>query len=207
MLTPSEKSRLKWACRRGMLELDVIFMPFFEHEFDGLGGHVTVPDASAPHPQQFSIEAWVNYQDRADLGSQTIMRLGKYTLHYYAGTIVFTSSSSAYRASAALPAGVWTHIVATFDQDGTARLYPENRCLSFCVDVQSVLTPLPLFESWAYCPSSASARVGFFSYPLLSPPDSAPCAVGFFQPVLPGGGGAAADGSVQFSVTLPFAAL
>ena len=31
------KSRLKWACRRGMLELDVIFMPFFEHEFDGLG--------------------------------------------------------------------------------------------------------------------------------------------------------------------------
>jgi antitoxin CptB len=37
MLNPSEKSRLKWACRRGMLELDVIFMPFFEHEFDGLG--------------------------------------------------------------------------------------------------------------------------------------------------------------------------
>lgn len=37
MLNPSEKSCLKWACRRGMLELDVIFMPFFEHEFDGLG--------------------------------------------------------------------------------------------------------------------------------------------------------------------------
>ncbi|HAU4912655.1 TPA: succinate dehydrogenase assembly factor 2, partial [Aeromonas hydrophila] len=36
MLSPIEKSRLKWACRRGMLELDVIFMPFFEHEFDGL---------------------------------------------------------------------------------------------------------------------------------------------------------------------------
>lgn len=37
MLSAVEKSRLKWACRRGMLELDVIFMPFFEHEFDGLG--------------------------------------------------------------------------------------------------------------------------------------------------------------------------
>ena len=36
MLSPVEKSRLKWACRRGMLELDVIFMPFFEHEFDSL---------------------------------------------------------------------------------------------------------------------------------------------------------------------------
>ena len=36
MLSPIEKSRLKWACRRGMLELDVIFMPFFEHEFDSL---------------------------------------------------------------------------------------------------------------------------------------------------------------------------
>lgn len=36
MLSPIEKSRVKWACRRGMLELDVIFMPFFEHEFDSL---------------------------------------------------------------------------------------------------------------------------------------------------------------------------
>ncbi|MGL4251842.1 MAG: succinate dehydrogenase assembly factor 2 [Aeromonas sp.] len=36
MLSPVEKSRLKWACRRGMLELDVVFMPFFEHEFDSL---------------------------------------------------------------------------------------------------------------------------------------------------------------------------
>lgn len=26
-------SRLKWACRRGMLELDVIFMPFVENHY------------------------------------------------------------------------------------------------------------------------------------------------------------------------------
>jgi antitoxin CptB len=29
-------SRLKWACRRGMLELDVLFMPFVETGFDEL---------------------------------------------------------------------------------------------------------------------------------------------------------------------------
>jgi len=29
-------SRLKWACRRGMLELDVLFTPFVEEAFDDL---------------------------------------------------------------------------------------------------------------------------------------------------------------------------
>ncbi|PSJ42715.1 succinate dehydrogenase assembly factor 2 family protein [Zobellella endophytica] len=37
MLNTSDKPRLIWACRRGMLELDVILMPFVEHEYDGLG--------------------------------------------------------------------------------------------------------------------------------------------------------------------------
>lgn len=36
MLNTSDKPRLIWACRRGMLELDVILMPFVEHEYDGL---------------------------------------------------------------------------------------------------------------------------------------------------------------------------
>lgn len=29
-------SRLKWACRRGMLELDVLFMPFVDEAFNEL---------------------------------------------------------------------------------------------------------------------------------------------------------------------------
>lgn len=29
-------SRLKWACRRGMLELDVLFMPFVDEAFNDL---------------------------------------------------------------------------------------------------------------------------------------------------------------------------
>ncbi|PWC12041.1 FAD assembly factor SdhE [Brenneria roseae subsp. americana] len=30
------KSRIHWACRRGMRELDISIMPFFEHEYDAL---------------------------------------------------------------------------------------------------------------------------------------------------------------------------
>jgi antitoxin CptB len=29
-----DKSRLKWACRRGMLELDVLFMPFVDEAWE-----------------------------------------------------------------------------------------------------------------------------------------------------------------------------
>jgi antitoxin CptB len=32
----NNKSRIHWACRRGMRELDISIMPFFEHEFDSL---------------------------------------------------------------------------------------------------------------------------------------------------------------------------
>lgn len=31
-----DKKRLRWACRRGMVELDVLFMPFVETEYDSL---------------------------------------------------------------------------------------------------------------------------------------------------------------------------
>ena len=38
-VTPSlsqNKARLRWACRRGMLELDVLFMPFVEDAYEYL---------------------------------------------------------------------------------------------------------------------------------------------------------------------------
>ena len=31
-----DKARLKWACRRGMLELDVLFMPFVDEAWEYL---------------------------------------------------------------------------------------------------------------------------------------------------------------------------
>jgi len=30
------RSRIHWACRRGMRELDISIMPFFEYEYDSL---------------------------------------------------------------------------------------------------------------------------------------------------------------------------
>ncbi|NCP66004.1 MAG: succinate dehydrogenase assembly factor 2 [Paraglaciecola sp.] len=36
MFDKQRLGRLKWACRRGMLELDVLFMPFVEQGFDEL---------------------------------------------------------------------------------------------------------------------------------------------------------------------------
>ncbi|MNG56976.1 Antitoxin CptB [compost metagenome] len=32
----NNKARIHWACRRGMRELDISIMPFFEHEYDQL---------------------------------------------------------------------------------------------------------------------------------------------------------------------------
>ncbi|SHO57134.1 FAD assembly factor SdhE [Vibrio quintilis] len=36
MYTNEEKARIKWACRRGMLELDVVIMAFYDECFDKL---------------------------------------------------------------------------------------------------------------------------------------------------------------------------
>ncbi|ALS97682.1 succinate dehydrogenase assembly factor 2 [Lacimicrobium alkaliphilum] len=36
MFTTKRINRMKWACRRGMLELDVLLLPFLEQAFDEL---------------------------------------------------------------------------------------------------------------------------------------------------------------------------
>ena len=36
MSLAENKARLRWACRRGMLELDVLFMPFVEEAYEFL---------------------------------------------------------------------------------------------------------------------------------------------------------------------------
>ncbi len=36
ILSIEAKSKIRWTCRRGMLELDLIIMPFFEECFDDL---------------------------------------------------------------------------------------------------------------------------------------------------------------------------
>ncbi len=32
----NNKARIHWACRRGMRELDISIMPFFEYDYDSL---------------------------------------------------------------------------------------------------------------------------------------------------------------------------
>ncbi|WP_184195230.1 FAD assembly factor SdhE [Chitinimonas taiwanensis] len=34
--TQADKNRLRWRSRRGLLELDIVFEMFLEHDFDGL---------------------------------------------------------------------------------------------------------------------------------------------------------------------------
>lgn len=46
------KARLKWACRRGMLELDVLFIPFVDEAYDDLSTK-----------EQFTFERLLTCQD------------------------------------------------------------------------------------------------------------------------------------------------
>jgi len=46
------KARLKWACRRGMLELDMLFIPFVDEAYDDL-----------PAEQQMIFERLLTEQD------------------------------------------------------------------------------------------------------------------------------------------------
>ena len=36
MSLSNNKARLRWACRRGMLELDILFLPFVDEAWDSL---------------------------------------------------------------------------------------------------------------------------------------------------------------------------
>ena len=63
----SNKSRIHWACRRGMRELDMAIMPFFQHEFDSLTDtdkQVFVQLLKSDDPDLFN---WLmNYGEPAD---------------------------------------------------------------------------------------------------------------------------------------------
>ncbi len=66
MYTAEEKARIKWACRRGMLELDVVVMPFFEECFDALNEqeqHDFVSLLECDDPDLF---AWIMGHARSD---------------------------------------------------------------------------------------------------------------------------------------------
>ncbi|MCU7555736.1 succinate dehydrogenase assembly factor 2 [Alteromonas sp. ASW11-19] len=52
MFTPKRLARLRWACRRGMLELDVLLLPFVNEAFEDL-----------TYPQQETFERLLTCDD------------------------------------------------------------------------------------------------------------------------------------------------
>jgi len=59
-------ARVRWRCRRGMLEMDVLILPFFDRCFDGLSEQEQLDfDAmlDCNDPQLF---AWVMEQERCE---------------------------------------------------------------------------------------------------------------------------------------------
>ncbi len=72
----NDRSRIQWACRRGMLELDISIMPFFHHDYDGLSDsdkQLFVRLLALPDPDLFN---WMmNYSKPEDPGLQRMVRL------------------------------------------------------------------------------------------------------------------------------------
>ncbi|MFV0574992.1 MAG: succinate dehydrogenase assembly factor 2 [Vibrio sp.] len=66
MYTPEEKARIKWACRRGMLELDVVIMPFFEECFDDLSEQEQQQFVSLLECDDPDLFMWVMGQGRSE---------------------------------------------------------------------------------------------------------------------------------------------
>ncbi|AWK14033.1 FAD assembly factor SdhE [Candidatus Fukatsuia symbiotica] len=70
------KTRIHWACRRGMRELDLSIMPFFEYEYDTLDDNdkcLFIRLLSSDDPDLFN---WLmNYGESPDYELQRMVKL------------------------------------------------------------------------------------------------------------------------------------
>ncbi|HCH70940.1 MAG TPA: succinate dehydrogenase assembly factor 2 family protein [Colwellia sp.] len=57
-LPPVNKARLKWACRRGMLELDLLFTPFVDEAYDDLTAEQQITFERLLTEQDPNLFAW-----------------------------------------------------------------------------------------------------------------------------------------------------
>ena len=64
--TALDKPRLRWACRRGMLELDVLFMPFVEEAWDELNGEDKVTFERLLECDDPDLFAWAMGHQKSD---------------------------------------------------------------------------------------------------------------------------------------------
>ena len=100
-------------------------------QFDGVRDHITLPDITADFSEGITIEVWVKYDEFKKYGriidigngaTDTIYLCNNFTSNTLAFTIV-GSKKSVITASGALELGVWTHLAATVDSNGSAKLY------------------------------------------------------------------------------------
>ena len=69
-----DKPRLRWACRRGMLELDVLFMPFVEEAWDELSDNDKVTFERLLECDDPDLFAWaMGHQKSDDQALQAMM--------------------------------------------------------------------------------------------------------------------------------------
>ncbi|OYD24764.1 succinate dehydrogenase assembly factor 2 [Oceanimonas baumannii] len=78
MLTSTDKPRLIWACRRGMLELDVILGPFVEHEYDALSDPEQATFRRLLECDDPDLFAWFMGHDRS--GDEALQAMVNYIL-------------------------------------------------------------------------------------------------------------------------------
>ncbi|BCL71267.1 conserved hypothetical protein [Vibrio nigripulchritudo MADA3029] len=73
MYTAEEKARIKWACRRGMLELDVVIMPFYEEQFESLSEQEQKDFVSLLECDDPDLFTWIMGHGRSDNLSHAAM--------------------------------------------------------------------------------------------------------------------------------------
>ncbi|PWI34704.1 succinate dehydrogenase assembly factor 2 family protein [Vibrio albus] len=66
MYTEKERARIKWSCRRGMLELDVVIMPFYEECFDSLSAEEQTDFVALLECDDPDLFRWVMHQGVSD---------------------------------------------------------------------------------------------------------------------------------------------
>ncbi|EIC83507.1 FAD assembly factor SdhE [Serratia sp. M24T3] len=72
----NNKSRIQWACRRGMKELDMAIMPFFVYEFDTLSDEDKTQFARLLECDDPDLFNWLmNYGEPNDLELKRIVSL------------------------------------------------------------------------------------------------------------------------------------
>ncbi|OON39531.1 hypothetical protein BTJ39_12810 [Izhakiella australiensis] len=72
----NDKARIHWACRRGMLELDISIMPFFRYEYDSLSdGDKQLFIRLLEHPDPDLFNWLMNHGEPDDSGLKRIVSL------------------------------------------------------------------------------------------------------------------------------------